>query len=136
MGAIMSHLNRIDSRKTRWESKERVCAACSKQIDPDNTIFQLWCEYCDRVWCNDCWSSSVESITKLAYECCGYCSSDDLNATKATLFDLVMLDDSFKNSNQRIKLPQLCDKYDMYNRMLKVKQDYENGLDIMFGSDV
>lgn len=126
MGAIMSYINQIETRKSRWESKDRKCPVCATTIDPDTTMFQLWCEYCDTVWCNNCWKKDINGITKMAYECCGKCSKEDLNATKSILYDLVTME-------QDVNLEHICDKYNLKDMFIRSKQKYEEELnDLMY----
>ena len=127
----MSYINILETRKSRWEEKEHKCTVCTNVIDPDTNMFQLWCEYCDTVWCNDCWKQDINGITKMAYESCGKCNKDDLNCTKAILYDLIVLENQVGPDG----LKHVCDKYNLKDMFLKVKEEYDMEMEEMLFMD-
>lgn len=128
MGIVISYFNNIKSQKTIWKIKKRICANCNIQINLNDPISELWCTNCDRVWCDTCWSSSVESITKFAYKNCGYCDKYDSSSIKSLLYDLIMKDNNVDN----IHLPTLCDKYKVRNKLISHKFYDEEKRNIIF----
>lgn len=126
MGSIISY---IDSKNYyNFSDKNYKCERCYKKINPDETLMQLWCYSCNRIWCNDCAKYSLDSITKLRFDACGRCCNYNMTQVKALLFDII----TKEKGNKAELYAKLYDKYNLKEILLT---EYQKDLDYLLEID-
>jgi hypothetical protein len=115
MGSIISYVNRANN----FYDEPRTCNVCHIDIDPDVNMMHYWCTDCNTIWCNDCIDKDIYGLTKLRYDCCGYCDSKYLDNTKAILFD-------FLTENLTMTNEQVCETLSSkFNLREKFKREFD-----------